>query len=410
MASFGKILKNLLPALILAEFFFCASAVADDGSSVSTLQEKIYSVFNQNKDSSVKVYAQKKLSLVDKDGIVHDKTTLDVGSGFIVGKDGVFMTSAFIINGADKIWVEWRGFLLDAEIVGLDPLTSVAVIRSHQNIKAKNPTVVHFDTSYPLPKTASILLSISYEMGLPPAPRMGMLSGHNVQFGGRFLPTVYLRTDINSNRGSIGCAIFDINGKFVGITIATLPDSSGSFILPANAAAKIRDDIILCGEPVYSWFGIQAEDALDIESEYGTKISITLVAENGPAKKAGFQTGDVITEIDGLKVENNTQLRERTFFVRPDQASTMKVLRQGKFVSLEIIAEKMSGEILKRSAEIEKEKARQEEKSSEKRTEIKSIVPENENSEKKESGANANTSVNMGTPKTPKCSIEKGKI
>lgn len=409
MTSFGKILKNLSQAIIAAELFFCAhAAVGLNEGVVFDLQEKIYSVFEQHKDSAVKVYAQKKISLVDKDGKIHEKTTLDVGSGFIVGKDGVFMTSAFIINGANKIWVEWRGFLLDAEIVGMDPLTSVAVIRSHQNIKSKKPTVVHFDTSYPLPRPASVLLSVSYEMGLPPAPRMGMLSGHNIQFGGRFLPTVYLRTDINSSRGSIGCAVFDISGKFVGIIIATLPDSAGSFILPASAAAKIRDDIILCGEPVYSWFGIQAEDALDIESERGTKISITLVAENGPAKKAGFQTGDVIQEIDGLKVENNTQLRERTFFVRPGQTSKMRILREGKTVSLEIIAEKMSYDVIKLNAD-KKEKARQDEKSFEKISGENEMDAKIENS-KKDDEADSGANSRRETGALPQSRAEKGRI
>lgn len=68
--------------------------------------------------------------------------------------------------------------------------------------------------------------------------------------------------------------------------VASLPEIGGSFILPARAAAKIRDDIMICGEPIYSWFGLLAKDVPDPAN--GTKVVVEFVAENAPAKKGGI--------------------------------------------------------------------------------------------------------------------------
>ncbi len=308
------------------------------------IQNKLYSLFEKNKASIVKVYAQKQTESKDENGNPQTQDTLDVGSGILAGKGGVVLTSACVTCTAKKIWIEWNGLLFDADSVGLDPLTTLAVVKVRKSSKLKDAPNVVSDSSRDLAPIATLIALISYEMGLPPAPRLGLATGHNIEFGGNFLPTVYLRTNIPLVRGGIGGGVFDIDGKFVGMVIAALPEIGGSFILPAAAAAKIRDDILLCGEPVYSWFGLRAEDA---EGDGRTKIVVTMVAENAPAKKAGFMVGDEILEINSHNVVNNNELRRHTFFVRPGEIATFKIKRGTEILKLEVLAEKMDSEILK---------------------------------------------------------------
>ena len=312
--------------------------------SADTVQDKLYSVFESVKDATVKVYAQKTTYTKDEGGNMKNISVLDVGTGFLVSKDGIVMTSAFVTHRAEKIWIEWKGAIMDAKIVGFDPLTTVAIVKAARGFKSKDAPIITMDASSALPKIGTMLVAVSYEMGLPPSPRLGLASGHNIEFGGTFLPTVYVRTTILSPRGSAGGAVFDLNGKFVGMTIASIPETGGSFILPAKAVSKIRDDIILCGEPVYSWFGLRAEDA---ESTDGTKVVVSLVAENAPAKKGGFNVGDEIVEINSKRVTNNTELRDCTFFVRPGETAVFKIRRAGKLMKLEVLAERMSSDIIK---------------------------------------------------------------
>lgn len=313
-------------------------------AQVCALQTKLYDVFDSNKNSIVKLYSQRDVLVPDKNGGVFNRPTLDVGSGFITGVDGTVVTSAYVTYAAKKIWVEWNGRLMDAECVGFDPLTTLAVVKVVGGFKTKNVPAVFLDPNAPPPPPATMLMSLAYEMGLPPAPRTGLVTAHNIEFGGLFLPTVYIRTNIPAPSGSTGGAIFDMNGKFVGMIIASLPEIGGSFVLPAKAAARIKDDIILCGEPIYSWFGLRAEDRAN---ENQNRVVVTMVLENAPARKAGFKEGDVILEINSQKVSNNTQLRNMTFFVRPGETAKFKIVREDKILTLEILAEKMDSEILK---------------------------------------------------------------
>lgn len=309
------------------------------------LQRQLHSLFAENKKSVVKVYAQKQI--ISKDAAGHEARAkiLDVGSGFIASKTGAIMTSAFVTRGAQKLWVEYDGKLLDAESVGFDPLTTVSIIKISGNFKSADLPVVVIDKNAEPVEPATLLVAISHEMGLPAAPRMGLAAGQNIEFGGRFLPTVYVRTNIPAPRGSTGGAVFSLDGKFAGMIVASIPEVGGSFILPARAAAKIRDDIMICGEPIYSWFGMLAKDVPDPAE--GSKVVVDFVAENAPAKKAGFRAGDEIVEINSAKVSNNTQLRQHTFFIRPKETAVFKVRRGSETVKLELITERMSGDVVK---------------------------------------------------------------
>ena len=349
---FESACKILTVATICATASVHAQSLDDKTSGVAqplngaadSIQAKLYSTFDKNRDAIVKVYAQKAFTVKDKDGKDTEQLTLDVGSGFLIGKDGIVMTSAYITNGANKLWVEWHGLLLDATSVGFDPLTTSAIVRVGGDFKSKNANIITIDKSANLPRIATMLLAISYEMGLPPSPRMGLATAHNIEFGGNFLPTVYVRTNIAAPRGSTGGAVFDLDGEFVGMTIASLPEIGGSFILPAKAAARIRDDILLCGEPIYSWFGLRAEDADGFDN---TKVIVRMVAENAPAKKAGFMVGDEILEINSQKVINNTQLRNITFFVRPNETAVFKIRRGGEILKLEVLADRLSSDVIR---------------------------------------------------------------
>jgi len=289
------------------------------------LQRQLHSLFAENKKSVVKVYAQKQI--ISKDAAGHEARAkiLDVGSGFIASKTGAIMTSAFVTRGAQKLWVEYDGKLLDAENVGFDPLTTVSIIKISGNFKSADLPVVVIDKNAEPVEPATLLVAISHEMGLPAAPRMGLAAGQNIEFGGRFLPTVYVRTNIPAPRGSTGGAVFSLDGKFAGMIVASIPEVGGSFI--------------------YSWFGMLAKDVPDPAE--GSKVVVDFVAENAPAKKAGFKAGDEIVEINSAKVSNNTQLRQHTFFIRPKETAVFKVRRGSETVKLELITERMSGDVVK---------------------------------------------------------------
>ncbi len=329
--------------LITKALFFFFIAVLSTTVSADSTQEKLYAICNATKGAVVKVYAQKKIELKDAKGESRVLETLDVGSGFIISKDGIVMTSAYVTHGANKVWIELSGLPIAADIKGFDPLTTLSIVKIKGKFDTSNINVISMNSAGKLPDIGTMLVSLSCEMGLPMSPRLGLAAGHNIDFGGNILPAVYLRATMPAPRGATGGAVFDINGKFVGVTIASLPEMTGSFVLPARIAAKIRDDILNCGTPIYSWFGLRAEDSV---STNGTKIIVTLVAENSPAKRGGFALGDEIIAINSQKVSTNAELRDITFFVRPSERTTFKVKRGDKILNIEVVAEMMSTEII----------------------------------------------------------------
>lgn len=303
------------------------------------LQKGVISVFSQRRCAIVKVTAKKP----SPDGAARYETA----SGFFSSPGGHVLTSAFVAYGADELWVESGGVLMEAEALGLDPLTTMSVIRVKAGALPKGAGFVDIDASAPLPETGSFVVSLSREMGLPPSPRLGILSGRDINFGDVFLPTVYARTDIPAVSGSIGGAAFDLGGKFIGMTVASIPATGGSFLLPARAVARIRDDILLSSEPVYGWFGLQAENS---ESGGSPCVTVRMVIENGPAALAGFLPGDVILEINSSRVADNTDLRNATFFIRPGETASFSVLRDGKPIVISMKVGRMDPEIIKAAA------------------------------------------------------------
>ncbi|MFR6034553.1 MAG: PDZ domain-containing protein [Bacilli bacterium] len=198
------------------------------------------------------------------------------------------------------------------------------------------------DSSSDLPRVATILMALSYEMGLPPSPRVGLATAHNIEFGGTFCRP-FMCAQAYQPRAAVPQRRIRLKRKIC-MTIASLPEIGGSFILPAKAAARIRDDILLCGEPMYSWFGLQAEDTDGINS---TKVVVRMVAENAPAKKAGFMVGDEILAVNSKKISNNTQLRNITFFVRPGETAEFKIKRGNSVLKLDVLAERMAPDIIR---------------------------------------------------------------
>ncbi len=330
---------SVITVIAVVQLLLSICAMANIAPEQVAIQKNLQETFEENRKCIVKVYAQKKLFIKDEKGNKIENPTLDVGSGFLISKDGIVATSAYITHNAEKLWIEWCGKLFNATLKGFDPLTTLSIAKIEGDFKKLNAPFVNLDSSDNLPAISTMLLGISNELGLPPSPRLGLVSGHNIEFGGALLPTVYLRTTIKAPRGSAGGAVFDLSGKFIGMLIASIPEADASFILPAKAATKIKDDILLCGEPVYSWFGLQAEDT---EGENGTMVVVKLVAENAPAKKAGFKKGDIILEINSQKVVNNTQLRNVTFFVRPKETAVFKIKRASEIIKLEVLAERMT--------------------------------------------------------------------
>lgn len=322
----------ILPALCL---FAQAGALAEEeeeaaGSYVG-IQRRLWNVFEKNCDALVKVTALKRAE--------NSAEYFETASGFFVERDGTIMTTALLTHNAEKIWIENRGVVYDAQLVGFDFFTSVSVIRVSGEKKADVASFIEIKPCYEVPKIATLLFSISCEFGFSPSPRMGVLSGHSLNLGDIVLPTVFMRSNIPSFRGSIGGAVFDIRGNFAGMTVASLPDMHGSFVIPPNSLFKIYGDIQKHSRVIYAWFGLNTADSV---CRGKPCVRITKVIENSPALRAGLNVGDVVLKVNSVEVESNLHLRNIAFFMKPGQSVEFEVRRKGNFLKIPVALEELS--------------------------------------------------------------------
>ena len=150
----------------------------------------------------------------------------------------------------------------------------------------------------------------------------------------------FIQTDASINPGNSGGALVDIEGRLIGINTAIFSRSGGNqgigFAVPANLAHGVMDSIIKNGRVVRGYIGalLQPLDE-ELSTQFKTKdqngaLIAELVPKDGPAAKAGVKRGDVVTEINGKKVEGVRELRLMVASMAPGAKAQLKILRDGQ--------------------------------------------------------------------------------
>jgi len=255
-----------------------------------------------------------------------------VGTGFFISRDGHILTNTNTIFGADRVWVERDGVGYLAEVIGSDPLTNVAIIQ----VLAQPPDFqfLRFAEKARLPEVGSLVVALTSEMGMPPGPSMGLINGWNTRYGDRILPTIYLRSDIPYDGGEGGSPVFDINGALIGMVIVSLPETRSSFILPARAVQRIRDDILFSGKVTFAHFGFNTRQQPDLAR--GAHIEIEGVDAEGPAARGGVKAGDILRQVGDFEIKTDEDLRTAFFYTRPNELVNIVVERNGERIELAI--------------------------------------------------------------------------
>ncbi|MBC2593438.1 trypsin-like peptidase domain-containing protein [Ruficoccus amylovorans] len=299
---------------------------ADNGGAPLALQKRVIDIYRANERAVVKVFAA-------FDGKQPGgKTMLFIGTGFYISKEGHILTNTNITYGADRIWVERNGIAYAAELVGSDPLTNVSIIKVFA--LPADFQFLRLSDSPEVPPIGSFLVALTCELGQDPGPSLGLVSGWNTSYGERILPTIYLRSDIPSDGGEGGSPVFDINGSLVGMLIVSLPEVRSSFILPARAIQRIRDDILFSGKVTYAYFGFQTRQKSSLDS--GPWVEVEGLVEGGPAALAGVKAGDRLLSMGDFAIMTDADLRVATFFQRPDEFVPVMIKRGDQEIELSV--------------------------------------------------------------------------
>ena len=266
--------------------------------------------------------------------VPRERREQSLGSGVIVSKDGVVLTNNHVIDQADIIKVTLAdGREFDAEVVGKDPDTDIAVLRLKG--KPENLHPLGFGDSSSL-RLGDIVLAIGNPFGVGQTVTMGIVSAKGRADVGIVDYEDFIQTDAAINPGNSGGALVDANGRLVGINTAILSRSGGyqgiGFAIPSNMAKAIMESLLREGTVRRGWLGASIQDidknlaeALGLATTQG--VLVAGVEPNGPADAAGLRVGDVIVDVNGTKTTSTGRLRNSIAVAGAGAAIALKVLR-----------------------------------------------------------------------------------
>ncbi len=273
------------------------------------------------------------------------------GSGVIISEDGYIVTNNHVIADADDLEVTLHdNRTYRATIVGTDPTTDLALIRIKEDDLPTAPFVNSDDV-----KVGEWVMAVGNPFNLTSTVTAGIVSakGRNINIlREQFAVESFIQTDAAINPGNSGGALVDLQGGLIGINTAiaspTGAYSGYGFAVPSNIVSKVVEDLMKYGIVQRGVLGVMIRTVdgnlkkeKDLEVTTGAYVDSLL--ENSAAAAAGIDEGDVIVEVDGLKVESSPELQEVVARHRPGDEVVVKVNRNGKEKAFNVILNNRKG-------------------------------------------------------------------
>ncbi len=266
-----------------------------------------------------------------------ERKATSLGSGFIINKNGTVVTNNHVIANADDIIVRVNNKEYEAKVLGADPYSDVAVLKIES---PKSFKTVEFGNSDKA-RVGDWVVAIGNPFGLGGTVTSGIISARNRDINLTRYDD-FIQTDASINQGNSGGPLFNMDGDVIGINTAIISPTGTSsgigFAIPSNAASTIIDQLIKYGETKRGWLGVRIQQvtkeiavAAGLNEPRGAFIGG--VSEDGPAKKAGIKTGDIILEFNGEKINTMRNLPRVVANTKPNKKVSVKIWRDKKLIT-----------------------------------------------------------------------------
>ncbi|MEI7784891.1 MAG: DegQ family serine endoprotease [Betaproteobacteria bacterium] len=276
-----------------------------------------------------------------------------VGSGFIVSADGIVMTNAHVVEGADEVIVtltDKREF--KAKIIGSDRRSDVAVVK----IEVTGLPAVKLGDASKV-RVGEWVMAIGSPFGLENTVTAGIVSAKQRDTGD-YLPSI--QTDVAINPGNSGGPLINMRGEVIGINSQIYSRSGGfqgiSFAIPIDEAVRVADQLRATGRVTRGRIGVQIDqvnkevaEAIGLGRPQGALVSG--VEAGAPADKAGIEAGDIILKFDGKAIEKSSDLPRMVGNTKPGARASVTVFRRGTQRELTVTVAELEPERTSRRAQ-----------------------------------------------------------
>jgi serine protease Do len=266
-----------------------------------------------------------------------------LGSGVVISGDGYIVTNHHVAGTADQLRVTLSdGRKFDAELVGTDPATDLAVIKLVGDV-SDLPALTLGDSE--ALRLGEVVMAIGNPFGLSGSVSLGIVSAKERTSVGINRYENFIQTDAAINRGNSGGALVNMRGELIGINTMIYSPNMGfgqggnvgiGFAIPSDQARPIIKSLIAKGTVDRGWLGVHIQDlSPDMTAGFSVApdtrgVIVAKVTDDSPAAKAGMKDADIIVSVDGTPTEDTNDLRNAIAAAGPGHKARIEVFRDGK--------------------------------------------------------------------------------
>ena len=271
------------------------------------------------------------------------------GSGFIIRSDGLILTNAHVVSGADRVTVTLtNGQELQGKVMGSDPLTDVAVVK----VNSTNLPTVRLGNSDQL-RPGEWAIAIGNPLGLDNTVTVGIISATGRSSAAVRVPdkrVSFIQTDAAINPGNSGGPLLNQRGEVIGMNTAIIGGAQGlGFAIPINTAQQIANRLVTTGKVDHPYLGInmigltpEVKQQINSDPSSGLKIQddrgvlVAQVFPNSPAARAGMRPGDIILRVNGQGVSKAEDVQRAVESSSIGGTLQVELRRRGQLITLAV--------------------------------------------------------------------------
>jgi len=270
------------------------------------------------------------------------------GSGFFISADGYAVTNNHVVDHATSVQVTTDdGTIYTAKVIGTDPKTDLALIKVDAKKDLAYVKFADHDS-----RVGDWVVAVGNPFGLGGTVTAGIVSARGRDIGSGPYDD-YIQIDAPINKGNSGGPAFNLDGGVIGVNTAIYSPSGGSvgigFDIPADTVKMVVAQLKDKGYVTRGWIGVQIQPvSAAIADSLGMKKAEGAIVDEpqagGPAAKAGIETGDVITAVNGTAVKDSRDLARRIGMIAPGTSVKLDVLRKGESKTVTLTPAEMPNE------------------------------------------------------------------